>query len=195
MKKKIAIEIDFLIRDWIKALTEIYKKQIDETIEVEPQLSNLWEYYPFPVYIETENDSIDDSDVKERVLYIDESQNYKPDRGLFNNFMLDNVLEIFGHAKEVSGNPFTFLNKFSLLNNDIEITLFSKVNGKARPSTLFFLSKYSCEISNIKFIKEYEELIDSFEKIFLHICKKPFHLDVNKIVFIDSIDQIENIEL
>ena len=47
---------------------------------------------------------------------------------------------------------------YKSFENNIEITLFSKIGYKGRPSTLFFLSKYSCEVGNIKFINSYDEL-------------------------------------
>ena len=171
-KTKIAIDIDFLLRDWISSLINIYRKQIDEDYEIDindiTDITNLYKLSPFPKYDYIEQVSDDDTEIVETILVVDENEKMYPNEEYFNKFMIDNILEIFGYAKEVTPNIFLHLNDFSKLNKDkIDLTLFSKINGKGRSATCFFLSKCSSEISNIKFISDYKEL-KSFDYIFTH---------------------------
>lgn len=71
-----------------------------------------------------------------------------------NNFLyFDYPLEIFGHAGLTIINGATEFNKLIFENPDINFTLIGLDEfGKAKPSTLFFLSKNGVVCSNIKFI-------------------------------------------
>ena len=63
-------------------------------------------------------------------------------------------LEIFGHAGLSHENAITNLNKLIALNNEHNFTLVGLDEfGKAKPGTLFFLSKNGFMGNNIKFIK------------------------------------------
>ncbi len=163
MKRKLAINIDYIIRDWETALINTYKRQIDENWD--EQIINkdsLWSYFKFPIYILSSDTTATDYEISENVTYIDESKPPEPNEEIFNRFILDNILEIFGHAKEAEKNIMLSVNQlyYQGLNNDMEITLFSKIGYKGRPSTLFFLSKYGCEVANIIFINSPDDLLD-----------------------------------
>jgi hypothetical protein len=73
----------------------------------------------------------------------------------FNNFLfVDYPLEIFGHSTLSYPTVIMDLNKLIYENQDINFTIIGLDEyGKAKPSTLFFLSKYSFMGNNIKFIK------------------------------------------
>ena len=73
----------------------------------------------------------------------------------FNNFLfVDYPLEIFGHSTLSYPSVVTDLNKLIYENQDINFTIVGiDEYGKAKSSTLFFLSKYSYLGNNIKFIK------------------------------------------
>lgn len=67
---------------------------------------------------------------------------------------IDFPIEIFGHAGISYPNCFTELNKFIYDKEKINVTLISLDEvGKAKPATLFFLSKNGFLGSTIKFIK------------------------------------------
>lgn len=161
--KKIAIDIDFILRDWVSMLINEYRKQIDNEWDEKVDLENLYESFKFPQYTyieeEIEGSEIDNEDkINESIMVIDDSKESIVNKEYFDKFISDNIPEIFGHAKETERGSIQYLNTLEKTNKELEITLFSKVGGKARGSTLFFLSKYGCEVSNIKFIKSYEEL-------------------------------------
>jgi len=71
----------------------------------------------------------------------------------FDNFtFMDYAVEIFGHANPSYSNVFFELNKFIYENKEHNFTLIGLDElGKAKPSTLFFLSKNGFMGNNIKF--------------------------------------------
>lgn len=72
----------------------------------------------------------------------------------FKNFLyVEYPIEIFGHAGLSYSTAMSDLNKFIYDNEGDEITLVAIDNfSKAKPATLFFLSKNGCLSNNIKFI-------------------------------------------
>jgi len=154
-KKKVLIELDFVLRDWVNALENIYILRIGDLVTKIEDLEKIWDYFPFPNYIELEKESESDPEIMERIMAEDKKSPWKPDRKIFNEFVLDNILEIYGHAKEAVPNAIAHINKLQQENPDWEITLYSTSKSKAIPATLFFLSKSGCEIKNIKFINNW----------------------------------------
>jgi len=79
----------------------------------------------------------------------------------YNNFTyIEFPIEIFGHAGVSYPTVMSDLNKLIYENTGHTFTLVGIDNiGKAKPSTLFFLSKNGCLAHNIKFITE--EKIDN----------------------------------
>jgi hypothetical protein len=75
----------------------------------------------------------------------------------------EHSLEIFGHASESEPNIINFIN--SLILDGHKIKLISREFGKGIPSTLFFLSKYSCTVSNLTFTETYSELWEECDLI------------------------------
>jgi hypothetical protein len=68
----------------------------------------------------------------------------------------ENSLEIFGHAGESEPNIINFINNLNI--EGYKIKLISREFGKGIPSTLFFLSKYSCTVPNLVFKETFSEL-------------------------------------
>ena len=70
---------------------------------------------------------------------------------------VDASLEIFGHAGEVKLNSVEHLNQLHNLIEDMGHTpiIISKELNNSKPATLFFLSKLSCKVNNIKFVRDY----------------------------------------
>lgn len=77
------------------------------------------------------------------------------DKEEFENFLfIEFPLEIFGHAGLSYGNPIYELNKLMFEHKDDTFTVIGMDElGKAKPSTLFFLSKNGFLGPNIRFIK------------------------------------------
>ena len=61
-------------------------------------------------------------------------------------------MEIFGHSPSTEMNTFVEFNEFYLDNRDNhDILLVSDEIGKSKPATLFFISKFGCQVEKIKF--------------------------------------------
>jgi hypothetical protein len=87
---------------------------------------------------------------------------FKSKEEMYELFYKEASLEIFGHPDQLHDR---IINKLNLLymdliddEEDVEFVLMSREVGRAVPATLFFLSKTECEIPNIKFFKQYEDM-------------------------------------
>lgn len=82
----------------------------------------------------------------------------------FENFIyLEYPVEIFGHAGISYPSVITDLNKFIHDNKEHNITIVGIDElGRAKPSTLFFLSRNGCLADNVKFIKS-ENVMDAWQ--------------------------------
>ena len=135
---KIGITIDGVVRDFITKFELVYDK-----------------YYPVIDEETGENITIE-RDIKnlELLNHFEFTGGTKD----LNNFMyVDASLEIFGHAGEVKLNSVEHLNQLHNLIEDMGHTpmIISKELNNSKPATLFFLSKLSCKVSNIKFVRDY----------------------------------------
>jgi hypothetical protein len=75
-------------------------------------------------------------------------------------------MEIFGHAPSVEYTGMNDLNDFYIdMRDNHEIIIVSDEIGKSKPATLFFLSKFSCLVENIKFYSEQTKnnMLDSID--------------------------------
>lgn len=72
----------------------------------------------------------------------------------FENFLfIDYPIEIFGHATQSYQGVINDLNNLIYQNKEYNFTLVGMDElGKAKPATLFFLSRHGCLTNNIKFI-------------------------------------------
>lgn len=84
-----------------------------------------------------------------------------------NTFLyLEETLEIFGHADQMSDGLMNHFNNFLMEIKDDEehdVQLISREVNKSIPSTLFFLSKTGCRAENIKFVDAYEKEWDDVD--------------------------------
>lgn len=130
---KIGISTNEVLRDFIGQLVYTYDKYIGVTDLTEDDVTsfNLIEHFKF-----------DDINKLNSFLY------------------LEAPLEIFGHADQMSDGLMNHFNNFIMdMNDDGEhqVELVSREIDKSIPSTYFFLSKTSCRIGNIRFVKQNSE--------------------------------------
>jgi hypothetical protein len=61
-------------------------------------------------------------------------------------------MEIFGHAQSSEYNTFIDLNEIYVsLRNNHDLLIVSDEIGKSKPASLFFLSKFGCQLEKVKF--------------------------------------------
>jgi len=144
---RIAIDLNGVLRDTIGKIEQVYDK----------------------FYVTNEDN---DSEFKYEINYPIDSLNllshfkFPLDDDLYNFLYVEHPMEIFGHAASVEYTGMNDLNDFYLdMRDNHEIIIVSDEIGKSKPATLFFLSKFSCLIENIKFYSEQtkNEMINSID--------------------------------
>lgn len=97
---------------------------------------------------------------------------------MYQMFYEEASLELFGHPDHMHDNIMSTLNIFNMdmMDEDegIEVMIISRAVGRAIPATLFFLSKLECEIPEIKFVKNYE---DMWEHVDILVTANPVAMD------------------
>jgi hypothetical protein len=134
---KIAIEINGVLRDTTKKIEQVYEKFYIENILNEKR--------------DFEYEKI--SDITS--LKIQNHLKVKDDDELYDFLYTEHCMEIFGHAPSTEYNSFIDLNEFYVDHRDNhDIILISDEIGRSKPATLFFLSKFGCQIEKIIFYNQ-----------------------------------------
>jgi len=133
---KIGIEVNGVLRDTITKVFQVYEK---------------W-YIDNPLLEKKEGDF--EYGVISEITSLNLSEHLKfenPDE-VYDFLYTEHCMEIFGHAPSVEMSTFIDFNEFYVDNRDKhEILIVSDEIGKSKPATLFFLSKFGCQVEKIKF--------------------------------------------
>ena len=134
---KIAIEVNGVLRDTIKKIEQVYEKfYIDNVLNEQRDF----------VYEKV-------SDITS--LKIQDHLKFKNEDEVYDFLYTEHCMEIFGHAPSIEYNTFNDLNEFYVDHRDNhEIVIISDEIGKSKPATLFFLSKFGCQIEKIYFYNQ-----------------------------------------
>jgi hypothetical protein len=155
---RVGIALDGVVRNFMGQIEKIYDK-----------------YYP-PEF----DEDVENTESEERVIDGFDLLSYFPFTGGtedLNTFMyIESSLEIFGHASEVKPNAVEYLNQLHNIIEDMGHTpvVVSKELANSKPSTLFFLSKLSCKVNNIQFVRDYEKKWDHVDVL---ITANPITID------------------
>ena len=144
---RIGIDLNGVLRDTIGKIEQVYDK----------------------FYLSNEDD---ESDFKYEIIEPIDSLNllkhfkFPSDNDLYEFLYIEHPMEIFGHAPSVEYTGMNDLNDFYIdMRDNHEIIIVSDEIGKSKPATLFFLSKFSCLVENIKFYSEQTKnnMLDSID--------------------------------
>ena len=149
--KRIGIEINGVLRDTIGKFTQLYEKHMieekdDNNKTFELDMSGNTEELVFSEEFEYEIISeVTSLNLKDHFKFKDEDELY--------NFMYkDYAMQIFGHAGSTETFSFNELNEIYQKYRDTnELLIVSDEMGKSKPASLFFLSKFGCQLEKIKF--------------------------------------------
>ena len=133
---RIGIEINGVLRNTIGKIEQTYQKfLIDKTDGIENEES--FEYkMTYPINSLTLNEHFECPDENE----------------LFSFLYEEFAMEIFGHAQSSEYNTFTDLNEvYVSLRDNNDLLIVSDEIGKSKPASLFFLSKFGCQLEKVKF--------------------------------------------
>jgi len=133
---RIAIEINGVLRNTIDKIEQTYQKyMIDKTEGLEEEESFKYEI-SLPV----------DS------LILRNHFKFQTDEELYSFLYEEFPMEIFGHSQSSEYSTFNDLNDLYIkLRDNHELLIVSDEMGRSKPASLFFLSKFGCQLEKVKF--------------------------------------------
>ena len=148
---RIGIEINGVLRDTIGKFTQLYEKHMieekdDDSKTFELDMSgNTEEMVPSEEFEYKILNDVTSLNLMDHFKFKDENELY--------SFMYEDfAMQIFGHAGSTETFTFSDLNDIYLKYRDSnELLIVSDEMGKSKPSSLFFLSKFGCQLEKVKF--------------------------------------------
>jgi hypothetical protein len=151
--KKIGIEVNGVLRNTLGKIQQTYEKFLIENNSTEK------------TYILDESGNtesiIQEEEFEYEVLGNIDSLNllnhfkFKSDDELYEFLYQEFAMQIFGHAESSEMHTFHTLNDIYLkYRNTNDIVIVSDEIGKSKPATLFFLSKFGCQVEKVKFYSD-----------------------------------------
>jgi hypothetical protein len=133
---RIAIEINGVLRNTIGKIEQTYQKfLIDKTDGIEDEESFKYEMN-LPV----------------TSLTLQEHFKFQDDNELYSFLYEEFPMEIFGHSQSSEYSSFNDLNDIYVnLRDEHDLIIVSDEIGKSKPASLFFLSKFGCQLEKVKF--------------------------------------------
>jgi hypothetical protein len=133
---KIGIEVNGVLRDTITKILQVYEKwYIDNPLNEKKE--GDFEYGII-------------SDITS--LNLSHHLKFQNEDEVYDFLYTEHCMEIFGHSPSVEMSTFVDFNDFYVENRDQhEILIVSDEIGKSKPATLFFLSKFGCQVEKVKF--------------------------------------------
>ena len=151
--KKIGIEINGVLRDTISKFIQLYEKNMIEENETENNLKS------FDIDMSGNTDLVIEEEnfkyeIKNEVtsLNLMDHFSFRNEDELYSFTYEDFAMQIFGHAGSSETFTFNDLNEIYLKYRDNnELLIVSDEMGRSKPASLFFLSKFGCQLEKIKF--------------------------------------------
>ena len=133
---RIAIEINGVLRNTIDKIVQTYQKyMIDKTDGIEDEESFKYEII-LPV----------------TSLTLQDHFKFQNDEELYSFLYEEFPMEIFGHSQSTEYSSFNDLNDIYVnLRDNHDLIIVSDEIGKSKPASLFFLSKFGCQLEKVKF--------------------------------------------
>ena len=133
---KVGIEINGVLRDTITKILQVYEKWYLENPLIEKKEGDF-EYGII-------------SDITS--LNLSQHLKFQNEDEVYDFLYTEHCMEIFAHSPSVEMSTFVDFNEFYVENRDQhEILIVSDEIGKSKPATLFFLSKFGCQVEKVKF--------------------------------------------
>ena len=135
-KFRIGFDINGVLRNTVGKIEQTYDKfYLSQTDEVED-----------------ENDFQYEMNLPVTSLELKEHFKFQNDEELFSFLYEEFAMEIFGHAQSSEYSTFNELQQIYLkYREEHDLLIVSDEIGKSKPATLFFLSKFICQLEKIKF--------------------------------------------
>jgi len=135
----IAIEINGVLRDVVAKIGQVYQKYLIDEMGEEPEF----------VY---------EMNLPVTSFEFGNHFNFKDDEEFYSFLYEEFVMQIFGHAPSTEMSTFYDYDEiYQKYKEKHRFILFSDDIGKAKPATLFFISKFACQCDKIIFINKFNE--------------------------------------
>lgn len=133
---RIAIEINGVLRNTLDKIEQTYQKyMIDKTEGLDDEESFKYEI-TLPV----------------NSLELRNHFKFQTDEELYSFLYEEFPMEIFGHSQSTEYSTFNDLNDVYVnLRDNHDILIVSDEIGRSKPASLFFLSKFGCQVEKVKF--------------------------------------------
>jgi FMN phosphatase YigB (HAD superfamily) len=188
---RLAIDIDGVLRDTFLKIEQLYQKFFIDELEIVDD--------EFIYEIKTPYDT---PDYKNHFMF-------KNDEEYISFIYEEFAMQIFGHSPSSEMSTFQILNEtYNKYKDRVDFVLISKEVGKTKPSTLFFISKFGCEIDKVVFYNnlnkdkiwnEFDVLLTANPELLKEDKNKTtikfettYNLTNNNELVITSIKQLEN---
>jgi hypothetical protein len=153
MTKKIGIEVNGVLRNTLGKIRQTYEKFMIE---------NNSEEKTFMLDSSGNTESIVENESFEyKFLENVNSLNlmshfaFKSEDELYDFLYQEFAMQIFGHAESTEMHTFHTLNDVYIkYRNSNDFLILSDEIGKSKPATLFFLSKFGCQLEKVKFYSD-----------------------------------------
>lgn len=149
--KRIGIEINGVLRDTIGKFTQLYEKHMIEESQPEGRTFEIDMSGNTEEQVTTEEfeykilSDVTSLNLMDHFRFNDENE-------LYSFTYEDFAMQIFGHAGSTETFTFSELNEIYLkYRENNELLIVSDEMGKSKPASLFFLSKFGCQLEKIKF--------------------------------------------
>lgn len=137
---RIGVELNGVLRDTLKKIQEVYQKWYIDNPFLDKDSDDSFKYEVL-------------SDVT--TLDIRSHLKFKDDDDLYDFLYKEYTMEIFGHAGSVEISSMIDFNDFYLdMRDNHDILIVSDEIGKSKPASLFFISKFGCQVESVKFYSE-----------------------------------------
>ena len=134
---RVAIEIDGVLRDTYTKLEQVYQKFLIDELELVDEDFQFEIKKPFT----TKN--------------YDNHFIFKTEDEFFTFVYEEFAMEIFGHSPSTELSTFMDLQDLQIeFQNQIEWVFVSEQIGKTKPATLFFISKFGCDVDKVIFFNK-----------------------------------------
>lgn len=207
---RIAIDLNNVLRDTFGKFQQQYEKHLVETND-----DMFIPTYTIDISGNTELE-VNDETFEYKILSpitspnLDEHFSFKNKEEFYSFMYEEHCMEIFGHAPSKEMSTFNDLNTiYHNLRKIWDFIVISEEVGKSKPASLFFLSKFGCEMEKVIFYSNFTEnkiwnefdvlltanpklLLNHPEKIIVIKYETEYNKDINKY---HSIKKIEDLEL
>ena len=209
---RVAIDINGVLRDTISKFKQLYEKHLIE--------GNQNEYVNQTYILDSEGNTelqLQPEPFEYKIispitsLNLDKHFSFQTKEEYYSFMYEEYCMEIFGHSPSTEMSTFYDLNDIYVeLRKRFDFVLISDEIGKSKPATLFFLSKFGCELEKIVFYSnatinsiwdEFDVLLTANPNLLLNHPKDKkvikfstdYNKDINKYDSITSLKELEPI--